>query len=942
MNWRGLFAATVALVLSAAGAVAQVSMDGPRVDIPDRRPNPGVRVDLQDLVAGALALRDGYDRSRRGFICAQAYNDANANGRRDRGEAASPGGAFAISNVQGQTLAEGTPDANGRFCNDQPLASGLYTVRHMPAGGWRNTEPGGVAALKSVTLPPEKSGTVLFGDCRTDRCGEHDRETRSTAAATQPDSTVCVVKFNDLNGDGFRQPNEAYLTGWAFTLNWPNGSVSPMGSTGPGGALCFSGVMPPGVYSVTETGQTGWVQTTSAGAPQTFTLTPGATVTRLVGNRMVPTSTAKVCIVKYNDQDGDGVRDPGEPTLPGWLFAVRSTSGAMLAFGTTGPQGEWCSGANLPVGAVDLQETPKPGWVSTDPGNVPAGTSPSRTVTLSPGQTVHVVFGNRQPPPLAQVCVTKFEDLDGDGIVDPGEPFLSGWGFNVSAAGGVYSGTTDSNGNWCSPQALPPGTYTVSEQLQPGWYSTTPGGASQQFQINSQGAQANRTFGNWRVPPGQICVTKYRDDNHDHQPSAGEPPLPGWTFEVRNAAGTVVGSGVTDAHGRWCTSASPLPPGSYKVVETPKPGWSSTAPFGPLPWFRQVTLPPRGAQVWFGNVRSGSVCLTKYEDVNGNGSRDSGEPALAGWNFGLQGFGTPFGTLTTNAAGQACFADLVPGPYQIFELAVPSGWVATDPVPDYPGHSPTKFFDVVQGQTSQVQIGNHRLAGRLCVTKYADSDGDGVRDPGEPTLPGWSFTRQGAGSSQTDPTGPDGRICWTVPPGAWQVAEVAQPGWINTDPGGANPVRTAQVVDNQTVELSFGNRQTPPKPANLQISKSKLTPGSCHGSQPGADNCTFRLTVTNSGGVAYVGPLSISDTVDWYGQAFPVSVVTPPPGWACPSGPAAPIVCNVAAVTVAPGASVNFDITLNLNGPAPASRNCVVLTWSGGPPTPPACAQIFP
>ncbi len=64
----------------------------------------------------------------------------------------------------------------------------------------------------------------------------------------------------------------------------------------------------------------------------------------------------------------------------------------------------------------------------------------------------------------------KFEDLDCDGIRDPGEPGLSGWQIVLSNGD---TATTDALGNYYFYN-LPPGLYTLSEIQQAPWVQTYP------------------------------------------------------------------------------------------------------------------------------------------------------------------------------------------------------------------------------------------------------------------------------------------------------------------------------------------------------------------------------------------------------------------------------------------------------------------------------------
>jgi len=94
---------------------------------------------------------------------------------------------------------------------------------------------------------------------------------------------------------------------------------------------------------------------------------------------------------------------------------------------------------------------------------------------------------------MQRVQVYKYNDLNGNGGKDGGEPPLSGWDFTVSGPES-FSGTTDSSGyaifpsrNPTSPCALgteayrdvvASGTYTVTETLKLGWTNTDPGGSA--------------------------------------------------------------------------------------------------------------------------------------------------------------------------------------------------------------------------------------------------------------------------------------------------------------------------------------------------------------------------------------------------------------------------------------------------------------------------------
>jgi hypothetical protein len=142
-----------------------------------------------------------------------------------------------------------------------------------------------------------------------------------------------------------------------------------------------------------------------------WTLALVLTLTTLVGgvmgsSTMAPAGSAvgapavvargTLCIVKFNDLDGNGKQDPGEPTLVGWVFTIKDASGAVVGTITTGDLAPNC--VDLPAGTDTVTETTQASWTSTTPGG---GT---QTVTVVAGQTTSVTFGNRRTE-NRRICV---------------------------------------------------------------------------------------------------------------------------------------------------------------------------------------------------------------------------------------------------------------------------------------------------------------------------------------------------------------------------------------------------------------------------------------------------------------------------------------------------------------------------------------------------------
>jgi hypothetical protein len=212
------------------------------------------------------------------------------------------------------------------------------------------------------------------------------------APAVVATGTLCVVKFNDLDGNGKQGPNEPALSGWVFTVKDANGNT--VGTIGTAADLARCIDLAPGTYTVTETSQAGWTPTTTGGLTQTVTVVAGQTGTVIFGNRQ----GQRICVVKFNDLNADGKQGSGEPLLPDWVFTVIDTASDTVV-------GTLVSGTNrncidVKPGTYTVTETLQAGWLPTTAGGV------TQTVTVVAGQTINVIFGNHR-------CCLTFTFLGG-------------------------------------------------------------------------------------------------------------------------------------------------------------------------------------------------------------------------------------------------------------------------------------------------------------------------------------------------------------------------------------------------------------------------------------------------------------------------------------------------------------------------------------------------
>jgi hypothetical protein len=202
--------------------------------------------------------------------------------------------------------------------------------------------------------------------------------------------------------------------------------------------------------------------------------------------------------VKFHDLNDNGVRDLTEPGLPGWTIYADLDGDGMPGLrepkATTGADGTYT--LSLPPGQHTVREVLQPGWRQTFP------TSGSHSVLVRANESIpNINFGN--VPVLGGVSGIKFNDLNGNGVFDLGEPGIPGITIYLDLDGdnrldlGEPMTRTDSNGAY-SITILTTGTHTVRELLQPGWEQTFPKTPEREYTFIAGPGESfpGRNFGN--------------------------------------------------------------------------------------------------------------------------------------------------------------------------------------------------------------------------------------------------------------------------------------------------------------------------------------------------------------------------------------------------------------------------------------------------------------
>jgi uncharacterized repeat protein (TIGR01451 family) len=171
-------------------------------------------------------------------------------------------------------------------------------------------------------------------------------------------------------------------------------------------------------------------------------------------------------IVKFEDVNGNGSRDAGEPGVPGWTFRLTNPQGNASVV-VTGSDGT-ITIPSVPAGVWTIAEVIDPLWAPITPV--------SAQVTVPPNGVGQFLAGNVRPAPITG---TVFIDTNRNGRLDAGEVGRPGVRLVLTGTrpGGITvtqrETTSGADGSYNFPDLLP-GSYTVSVAVPGGLTPTSP------------------------------------------------------------------------------------------------------------------------------------------------------------------------------------------------------------------------------------------------------------------------------------------------------------------------------------------------------------------------------------------------------------------------------------------------------------------------------------
>ena len=792
--------------------------------------------DAEGRVINGVSIVSGLQRNdldagffRYAGISGQLWEDKNGNEVRETGESPVAGASVTLTGTSGAGVSVNITIATS--------ADGTYAFGSLVPGDY------------SVTINSPAGSYWVRADIGSDDLTDSDVDAAGKASFTlvsnaQKTAVDCGLVYYaslgdfvwlDANGNGIQDNGESGLSGIEITLSGTDGtgnSINRSTTSGAGGLYHIDGLKP-GLYNVT------------AGKPSGYDFSPSDAgsddldsdgIEGTVSGVMVMSGTMRTDLdfgfvsgigigdFVWEDLNANGIQDAGEPGIPGITLSLSGTAsdGSPVAQTTvTGPGGNYFFTGIYPgtytiTVSIPTDLTPTRSMAGSNQdldSNLSENSNTWSFTVASVAPIQNLDFGLVR---MGSVGDLVWEDLNCDGVLESGEPGIEGMEIRITGVdlfGTIInrSTTTDASGHYLF-SGLKPGSYLLDFIVPQGYELSS-------ATINVAEIQSGQNLLNLDAPVFRRAVVGdfvWNDLNSNGAQDPGEPGIEGVPVTLTNLSfpGMPPVTVVTDAAGYYM--ASGLKPGTYSIHFEAGTGFEATlknvgnddgmdSDINSDGRADDITL-KSGDQ--YDNIDAGFVSTATsaigdfvWEDLNGDGIQDPNEPGVPFVTVRLSGTTTSGATVNlstqTDFGGLYTFSGLAAGSYEVmFEPSFiykftkqNAGSVVSDSDAN-PATGSSGVFLLGIGETkTDIDAGVYSVSS-IGDQVWNDLNRDGLRDAGEPGIPGVELLLLDAQDNilASAVSADFGFYFFTdLAPGTFRIKAGIPTGLVLTDPFGPDP-----------------------------------------------------------------------------------------------------------------------------------------------------------
>jgi protocatechuate 3,4-dioxygenase beta subunit len=433
----------------------------------------------------------------------KVFDDLNGNAIQDGLEPGLEGVTVLLINGSGDEVATKVTGADGSYLFTG-LPPGEYAVQFNIPETYTFTPPSNlnmdvINNGLTTTMPDYSSDlNTETGITPSHVLESGDIDMTFDAAIFRPVS-VSGLTWHDLNANGIIDDGEPGLEGSTVVLHNDDGEVVGMQITGPDGSYSFDGLPPDGYYSVIMPPAPEYLLSPigeeSVFDPNSYMSSP---ITLQSGESGDGANAGMYLLASiddwvWSDTLANGIQDADEIGFDGSVtINLHDSTGKIVQTTQTNTDGSY-KFENVMPGTYEIDFILEEGYHFTeqdagddDTKDSDVDSTGKAQLTITSGEVKNVSAGVTV---LASVGPNQvFEDSNGNGIQDEGEPGLPDVVIHLVDNSGnrVATTTSDANGEY-EFQEIPPGSYSVQVEVDDGTtFSPVVDGGNQISQVDDQ------------------------------------------------------------------------------------------------------------------------------------------------------------------------------------------------------------------------------------------------------------------------------------------------------------------------------------------------------------------------------------------------------------------------------------------------------------------------